>query len=80
MWLILEYTPRGRGITIIKTNNLKLKTQTVKKIHIKKVIKMKIIKKVKDMVFTVSGCLFMLLVLFYLRFYEFKPIYKPTSL
>ena len=41
---------------------------------------MKIIKKVKDMVFTVSGCLFMLLVLFYLRFYEFKPIYKPTSL
>ncbi len=39
----------------------------------------KILTVIGKGIFTVCGCFLMLLMLFYLHFYEFKPIYKPVS-
>ncbi|WP_292474270.1 hypothetical protein [Methanosphaera sp.] len=38
---------------------------------------MNMIKKAQSFIVNLSGCLFMLLVMFYLNYYEFNPIYKP---
>lgn len=40
----------------------------------------KLIKTIGKSIFKIFGCLLMLLVMFYMHFYEFNPIYKPRKL
>ncbi len=39
---------------------------------------MKMIEKTIEFIKSFSGFVFMLLVMFYLHYYEFNPIYKPV--
>ena len=38
---------------------------------------MKMMERTKEYVKSISGFVFMLLVIFYLNYYELNPIYKP---
>lgn len=38
---------------------------------------MKMIERMEEYIKSFSGFVFMLLVIFYLRYYELNPIYKP---
>ena len=40
---------------------------------------MNIIQTIKKYASNLSGCFLMLLVLFYLHYYEFNPIYEPKA-